>query len=477
MVFDNETESRKSANMSTKSIEVGNKWALLIGINDYLDSMISKLNFSAKDIEEFYEILVDSQKGKYNINNVEVLSDLREQKPTRNIILSKLAKISRSASPEDSVLFYFSGHGYEKEGNPYLLCSDSYTNTLEETAIPTETIRKTMEDSLARTKIIVIDACHSGAIKGRKDSGIMTKTFFETFFPAPEGFAVLASCKLGEYSYEWKEKEHGVFSYYLLEGMNGLADRDGDGIITITDAHRYTSENVKRWAFKTGVEQNPTLEAKISGDIPLVFVETIPGKMEEGLLPSIDKSAIIQISLQISPQDTRTKRDYLLEKLCGSLLQFIEASEIVKESEREYEFSYGKIIANSATGLYWIDVKFYYAKRENWEKIDAMIKYLDNRYFWSSIEYLLNSSFNVEKLVQKCKENAFEITGFKPEKKLEVIRVNTGAWLGTNTVFSNNAKSKYSTICISAPEDSFLLPGFYSTLSPENIIEFIKNCL
>jgi len=237
------SENKKS------DVEVGKKLILLVGINNYEDPLISRLNFSVRDIEEFYKILVDPEIGRCDENNVKVLSDERDEKPTRNNIISKLKSICRSANPEDYVLFYFSGHGYEKDGKSYLLCSDTYFNAVEETALSTEFVRKTLESSLARVKIIILDACHSGVIKGVKNSGKMTEQLFKAFFPPPEGFAVLSSCKLGEYSYEWPEKEHSVFSYYLLEGLRGKADKDEDGIISLTELYRYTSENVKKMGF------------------------------------------------------------------------------------------------------------------------------------------------------------------------------------------------------------------------------------
>lgn len=447
-------------------IEVGNKLALLVGINEYVDSVISRLNFSVNDIEGFYEILADSEKGKYDKGNIRILSDSRNEKPTRNNILSKLTTMSRSVNPEDSILFYFSGHGYEKNGKSYLLCSDSYTNTLEETAIPIELIRKTMENSLARIKIIVLDACHSGAIKGIKDSGIMTKQFFETFFPAPEGFVVLTSCKQGECSFEWNEKGHGVFSYYLLEGLSGNADRDRDGIITITDAHAYTSENVKRWAFKKGLEQNPTLEAKISGDIPLVYIEKALEKIEP-----IDKSVVTEIVLTTQSLEDPSA---LVKRMCGYLLQFFDADRIQKSGGR-YEFPYGVIIPRwRYSEEKHIDIHFTY-KKENWSKIDEIIDNLGSKYNLTSIRYKMTKRIDIASLVKKCKENAFEVLSFEPLKGKESITVGTDGWLHTHTVFKNEKAS--SEICISSRRTSTFPNDFYSTLSPENIIEFLKDCL
>jgi len=159
-------------------IEIGKKFAVLVGINEYADSSINRLNFCVKDIQDFNDVLIDTARGKYEGENVKVLSGENEEKPTRNNILSKLTTMSRNANPDDSILFFFSGHGAEIEGKPCLLCSDSYRNAIEQTALSNELVRETMEKSLARVKVIILDACHSGVLKGIKESGIMTKSFF-----------------------------------------------------------------------------------------------------------------------------------------------------------------------------------------------------------------------------------------------------------------------------------------------------------
>ena len=89
-----------------------------------------------------------------------------------------------------------------------------------------------------------------------------------------------------------------------------------------------------------------------------------------------------------------------------------------------------------------------------------------------SIEYEIAKRIDTANLVKKCKENAFEVVSFKPEKGKESITVTTGAWLQT-TIFRNEQNSSEVYIMSGGifPND------FYSTLNPENIIKFLQNCL
>jgi hypothetical protein len=164
--------------------------------------------------------------------------------------------------------------------------------------------------------------------------------------------------------------------------------------------------------------------------------------------------------------------------MCGSLLQYVEADQISKDAVGNYLFPYGKMVTGSSRVgdeiVNCVVTSFEY-DRENWSQIDEIIQDLDMHYYHYSITYVLSKRINVRQLVKKCKENAFEIVSFSPEKEKEVIKAGTQAWLGTETTFSNHKNS--SEICISKGSDETFGGNFFSTLNPENIMEFIKNCL
>ena len=452
--------------VNSSLLDVGTKWAVLVGINEYFDTSFSDLNYSVNDIKGLYEILIDPDRGQYNRENIYVLSDEDDINPTRNHIISRLSAISRSATSDDSILFYFSGHGHVDEDQSYLLSADSFRNSLKDTAISTELIKKIMGESLARVKIIILDSCHSGAIKGIKNSGIMTKSFFDSIFPPPEGFVVLSSCKLNEFSYEWPEKDHSVFSYYLLEGLRGSADKDEDGTITITDTHSYTSDKVKKWAFQKGIEQSPTLDAKISGDIPFIysigFVE-----IEE----AVDKSIISDITLISEYFNDMNVRDSKVQEICGTLLRFYNPDQIIKSNKYIYDFPYGKIYLTwELLSKYGINVVFIYRK-ENWDSQDKIISILDLYFNWIKIKYSLNKKINISNIVKKCRESDFNILAYEPGKDEQMLKVESEGWADTITIFKNLEET--SEIHINPSKSEYLKNNFYEILNAENIIKFI----
>jgi uncharacterized caspase-like protein len=144
--------------------------------------------------------------------------------------------------------------------------------------VPLTRVREIVEDAPAHAKIIVLDACHSGADIGGKGPRPMSVEFIRRVFEEAEGLAVLASCKQGQLSYEWRENERSVFTHFLLEALTGEADRDEKGFVTVQDASRHVTDGVKLWASQRNLSQTPTLQYTVAGDIILVTVQGAKSK-------------------------------------------------------------------------------------------------------------------------------------------------------------------------------------------------------
>lgn len=249
-------------------INTGKTYTLFVGVNSYIDSQITDLHVCVNDVTSVSDIFQckSAEVTLHSDNTSELL-------PTRNNILASLLKISRLANKDDLVLFYFSGHGIAEGGQSYLLPQDVVLPILKYTALSLREVREVMENSHARAKVIIIDACHSGAIIG-KSVNAMTPEFQKHVFEDAEGFVILASCKQGEKSWEWPQESKSVFTYYLLEALSGKADVHQKGFITTLDASYYVLDQVKKWSIEHGTLQTPTLQAEMVGDI--VLIKTVP---------------------------------------------------------------------------------------------------------------------------------------------------------------------------------------------------------
>ncbi|MFQ5652771.1 MAG: SIR2 family protein, partial [bacterium] len=249
---------------STKIIlNTGKAWALLVGVNNYDDPHIANLKVCVDDVTAIQQSLTKGYQA------TKLLTDATPDRlPTRANILAELSIVAQAAGEGDLLLFYFSGHGVAEAGESYLLPRDARLSALKHTAVAMHDVRELLEQSPARAKVIMLDACHSGASIGKAEP-IMTPEFIQRVFEEAEGMAVLASCKQGQQSWEWRDKNRSVFTYYLLEALYGKADLDKKGFVTVSDASRYITDGVKSWAVERGVPQTPTLQYTVAGDIVL----------------------------------------------------------------------------------------------------------------------------------------------------------------------------------------------------------------
>ncbi len=249
------------------ALNTGKAWAVLAGANTYEDTHhFGSLQVCVKDVEATREQLIA---GGFDPARIRLLTDSTDEKPTRNNILAALKSVADATEPDDLLLFYYSGHGDEAGGESYLVARDGQHLVLRDTAVPVARVKQIMEAAPARAKVILLDACHSGANIGQKGPKPMTKEFIERVFEQAAGMAILASCTQGQFSYEWRGQERSVFTHYLLEALGGEADRDEKGFVTVQDASRHVTDRVKLWASQHNAKQTPTLQYTVSGDIVL----------------------------------------------------------------------------------------------------------------------------------------------------------------------------------------------------------------
>ena len=250
------------------------KYAIIIGINQYEDQGIGDLSYAVSDAKSVYAALTGAPDGFDPSHTVLLADDVPDARPTRANILRFLNARLLQVSENDTVLIYFAGHGMpvkkELEGKAqdclYLLPCDAALWPLEETAIAFSAIQVMLENAPACRKILILDACHSG--EGRALNKF-SNDVHRQFESVGEGTFILAACSAEETSHERPELNHGAFSYFLLEGLQGAADKDDNGNIGVLELGSYTSRKTREWAASQGTVQTPWQFSKFSADIPL----------------------------------------------------------------------------------------------------------------------------------------------------------------------------------------------------------------
>ena len=263
------------------TLVVAEKYALLVGINDYPND-ISPLRYCVADVVAFRDTLINV--ASFKKNNIFLMTDGMEgqMEPTNINIVKRLSILAKQVKSSDTLVFYFSGHCIVNDGNSFLLAANSDTttqDTLEMSGVPLDRVSKILSLVKAQQLLTVIDACRYNPEASRSgEDNVLTDEFSKGFKirrnsgnSQPSVSATLYACNVGERAYEWSEKGHGVFSYYLLQGMNGHAT-NGQGQVTVTDLAEYTQSKVMDWA-KTyrNKKQTPWLDQ--SGGAKLILVE------------------------------------------------------------------------------------------------------------------------------------------------------------------------------------------------------------
>ena len=251
----------------------GIRWAIVVGVNDYDDERIHDLEFSASDARMVAAAL--EQSGLYE--RVYLFADgTADAEPTLKNVLGKIKAVASSAGPDDMILFYFSGHGFpdEKEGHNYLAVKDTDPELLPKFGIGLHEIYRYFDESDARAKVILLDACHSGA---RKDKGYDTRLSGDFLFNG-EGSVTIASSQFDQSSYDWGQKRAGAFTWYLTSGLQGEADAppygNGDGLITSHELEQYVTKQVHFWATDHNLNQTPRGRRNMTGDVVLGVAES-----------------------------------------------------------------------------------------------------------------------------------------------------------------------------------------------------------
>jgi uncharacterized caspase-like protein len=122
----------------------------------------------------------------------------------------------------------------------------------------------------AERVIFITDSCYSGATAGRTFSSAGHRANLSDGFlnrlSKGKGRVVLTASRAGEVSEERDDLGHGVFTYYLLEGLKGKADVDGDNFVTVDEAYSYLSIHVPKI---TGQNQHPVKKGEVEGQLIL----------------------------------------------------------------------------------------------------------------------------------------------------------------------------------------------------------------
>lgn len=245
---------------------------MIVGVNDYTEAGIGPLLFCAADAEAFYDALITY--CEYDPECVVLFSDgthEKAKKPRRSDILADIFKMSSRAAEEDSILFFFAGHGTRDTKDSYLLTKEFRREIIADTSIPMDMINDYFRQSKAKFVMRFFDACHSGRIGARTVP--IGPDIQKHFLVEGEGWATLSACKEDQYAHEDPHLGHGIFSYCLVKGLSGDAATD-DQHVTFHSLTTYVIDKTIEITQDRGLQQTPVTDNLYAGNLVLATIHS-----------------------------------------------------------------------------------------------------------------------------------------------------------------------------------------------------------
>ncbi|MEQ8712390.1 MAG: caspase family protein [Cyclobacteriaceae bacterium] len=237
-------------------IATSSLYVLAIGINQYKNERYN-LNYAYDDAISFVEEL--KLKGGEIYREIKVVEVYNEE-ATKQGIINGLNEIKAQAQPEDVFVFYYAGHGTidDTQDNKYFFVPTDVTQLYGDStqlvtkAISSDELKMHLSEIKAQKQLVLMDACHSGgAIESLSTRSAASEEKAMIQLARAAGIVMIASSGTQQFATEFAILKHGVFTYSLLEAMNGAGD-NGDGNITVSEIKQYMEEAVPELTKKHG---------------------------------------------------------------------------------------------------------------------------------------------------------------------------------------------------------------------------------
>lgn len=275
LAYHNKAAARSS--LEEGSVE---RWAVLIGVEEYSDASIPSLQYPADDVDALRSTLIEH--AGYRDDHVVVLKDADATVDSVRTTLGTW--LPRQVSDSDMVFIYFSGHGgaepsiredREDGTEKYMLLSNTKADDMYGTALPMSELARIFARIRADKLLYVMDACYSGATgagkgvlrEGMKAAGL--KDAYLTELAGSSGTVVMTASRANEVSMESTKFNMGVFTHFLCQALQGLADSNTDGIVSLSEVWQFVSNRVPDTSRSLGASQHPVLKGEMSGMFPI----------------------------------------------------------------------------------------------------------------------------------------------------------------------------------------------------------------
>lgn len=235
--------------------------AVIFGIESY--KKVSGVTFARRDATIFKDYAVNVLGVPDNKSNIYFLTD--------DVTLGEFKKafgangwLARRIKPGSDVYIFYAGHGApdieSKRG--FLIPQDGDPNYANETGYPIDELYKFLENLNANSVTVFLDSCFSGANRENKMLLAQARPILvpvKVEVKNQNKLTVFSAASGSQISSGYPDKQHGLFTYFLLKGLRGEADSNGDKQLTTGELGRYLKSKVKDTAAGMDREQVPEI--------------------------------------------------------------------------------------------------------------------------------------------------------------------------------------------------------------------------
>lgn len=316
-------KAQQNVSQTSQTPAAPDVYAVVVGVSRYQDADIPQLQFANRDAAIFAEFLMSKAGGAISKENILLLTD---SAATQAAVYTALSKLAKKCKKDDFVFFYFSGHGDLENvtlfNNGYLICYNSPPANYIGLALSIRDVNELANSVSVKTKanvVLITDACHSGNMSDSRSAGNTLSG--QQLIDADEKVLRIASSKPDQLSNEKVDwgGGRGVFSYYLVNGLKGLADKSRDGIVTFGELKNFLESSLQNDPVlkMENKVQTPVLSGKDAFPLSKVNTEGLQAVLQQSAVDSVsfEQARIAAIQNESENQNNLSPEDFFISVL------------------------------------------------------------------------------------------------------------------------------------------------------------------
>ena len=232
---------------------------IFIGIQEYKN--VPKALYASNDVNKFYDF-ADQTLGIIPENMYVLMDDDADKGAIKETFLFWLN--SKIIENKSEVFVFYAGHGLrDEQGESYILPNNTRVRLLKDTAIAMQEIIDIVDNFQPASATFFMDSCYGGIGRGNIQlTDARPIMLVEKNIKLPDNFTLFTATENNQWATGIQEVQHGVFSYFVMKGLEGAANSDNDNKITYAELYDYLQKNIP---LHTARKQTPSIRGNNIG--------------------------------------------------------------------------------------------------------------------------------------------------------------------------------------------------------------------